>query len=196
MENNKLFRTAGWCALASAICLPLAMVSFMLSGTAPIAGMVGMIFEVISLLLLVFVFYELSVAHRSESKWLGFAGMIIMVVAIVVDVVSQQINSTFLFGLWYLLYSVPFLIFGYLAFRSDRMPRGLAVLVLLAGVITFIAGVVGLLGNPGLADSIQTFSIPFSLAWEIWLWRVLVSKKFTAAKPEPAVAGTGIVNSN
>ena len=188
MTNNKLFRTAGWCALVGAILFPLAMVSFILSGTAPIAGMIGMIFEILSLLLLVFVFYALSIAHRSESKWLGFAGLIILIAAIVVDVVSQQNGSTFLFGLWYLLFSLPFLIFGYLALRSTLMPRGLAVLVLLAGVITFAAGIIGLLGNPDMADSLQTFSIPFMLAWEVWLWRVLWSKKFTAASPELAIA--------
>jgi len=188
MTNNKLFRTAGWCALVGAILLPLAMVLFILSGTAPLAGMIGMIFEILSLLLLVFVFYALSIAHRSESKWLGFAGMIIMIAAIVVDVVSQQNGSTFLFGLWYLLFSLPFLIFGYLAFRSAQMPRVLAVLVLLAGGITFAAGIFGLLGNPDMADSLQTFSIPFMLAWEVWLWRVLWSKKFTTVSPELAVA--------
>lgn len=183
MNNNKLFRIAGWCALAGAICIPLALVSFILSGTAPIAGMIGMIFEILSLLLLVFVFYALSVAHRSESKWLGFAGMILLVIAIAVDVVSLQLNSTFLYGLWYFLYSLPFLIFGYLGLRSARMPHGLVVLVLLTGVVNFIAGDVGMLGNPGLADTIQQFSIPLYLAWAVWLWRVFVSAKFAAALP-------------
>jgi hypothetical protein len=186
--NSKLFRSAGWGALADAILLPLAMVSFVLSGAVPIAGMVGMLLEILSLLLLVFVFYALSVAHRSESRWLGFAGMILLVAALVVDVVSQQYQTSFLFGLWYLLFSLPFLIFGYLAWRSARMPRGLAVLALLTGAITFIAGVLGLLGNPAMADSIQQFAILFMLAWEVWLWRVLVSKKFAAASPVPVAA--------
>jgi hypothetical protein len=161
MNDTKLFRTAGWCALASVILIPIAMVLFIFSGSAPIAGMVGMIFEIISMLLLVYVFYALSVAHRSESKWLGFAGLILFIASIVVDVVSQQTQTAFLFGLFYLLFSMP--------------------LALLAGGITFIAGVIGLLGNSNLADSIQQFSILFMLAWAVWLWRVLVSKKFAAA---------------
>ena len=188
MNNNKLYRTAGWCALASAILIPLAMVSFIFSGSVPIAGMVGMTFEVICMLLLIYVFYALSVAHRSESKWLGFAGLILFIASIVMDVVSQQYQSTFLFGLFYLLFSLPYLIFGYLAWRSAWMPRGLAVLALLGGGITFIAGVIGLLGNPDLADSLQSISIFFMLAWAVWLWRVMVSKKIVAASPEPAVA--------
>jgi hypothetical protein len=183
MVNDRLFRTAGWCALSSAIFLILALVSFMAAGAAPSAGMVGMIFEILSLVLVVYVFYALSVAHRPESKWLGLAGTIIMVVAIVVDLVSQQFNNNLLFGLWYLLFSLPFLIFGYLGLRSARIPHALAVLALLGGGITFIAGFIDFLGNPGLADSIQSISILFTLAWEVWLWRLLVSKKFTAASP-------------
>ena len=185
MNNTKLFRTAGWCAFASALLVVLASVSFIFAGAAPSAGMVGMSFEVIGLLLLVFVFYALAVAHRAESKWLGFAGVILMIVALVVDIVSQQVNNTFLFGLWYLLFSLPFLIFGFLGFRSARMPRVLAILALLAGLIYFIAGVVGFLGNSSLSDSISTPAILFVLAWALWLWRVLLSKKFAAASSEP-----------
>ena len=188
MSNNKLFRTAGWCALVGALSMILAVVSFIFSGAAPFAGMVGMIFEIIGLLLLIFVFYALSVAHRSESKWLGLAGMLLMIAAIVVDVVDQQNSSTFLSGLWYLLFSLPFLIFGFLAFRSARMPRGLAVLALLAGVIGFVAGVAGWLVSLDMADNLNTLSIPFMLAWEVWLWRVLISNKFAAASPAPVAA--------
>jgi hypothetical protein len=114
--------------------------------------------------------------------------MLLLIAAIVVDVVDQQNSSTFLSGLWYLLFSLPFLIFGFLAFRSARMPRGLAVLALLAGVIGFIAGVAGWLVSLDMADNLNTLSIPFMLAWEVWLWRVLVSKKFAAPSPEPAAA--------
>ena len=185
MLNDKLFRTAGWCAFASALLMILAAGSFIFAGAAPFAGMVGMTFEVISLLLLVFVFYALAIAHRAESKWLGFTGMILLVVAIVVDVVSQQVNNTFFFGLWYFLFSLPFLIFGYLGLLSKRMPRVLAILALLAGAIYFIAGIVGWLGSPDLADNISTLSILFVLVWAVWLWRVLLSKKFADPSPEP-----------
>jgi hypothetical protein len=176
MENQKLFRTAGWCAIASVLLTVLAMVSFIFSGAAPSAGMIGMSFEVISLLLLVFIFYVLAIAHRAESKWLGFTGVILLVIALVVDIVSQQVNNTIL------------LIFGYLGLRSARMPRWLAMLALLGGGITFIAGVIGLLGNPNLADNIQQFSILFMLAWAMWLWRVLISKKFAVPSSEPVAA--------
>jgi hypothetical protein len=68
------------------------------------------------------------------------------------------------------------------------MPRGIAVLVLLVGVITFAAGIIGLLGNPDMADNLKQFSILFMLAWEVWLRRVLWSKKFAAASLGLAIA--------
>ncbi len=119
MSANKLFRTAGWCALAGAIAMIAAMVFFM------IAPMVGGILEYISLLLLVFVFCALYVAHRAESKWLSLAGLILLIAAIGTDVFSMANygNST-LGNLWYLLFSFPFLIYGFLTFRNARMPRG------------------------------------------------------------------------
>jgi hypothetical protein len=189
MSNNKLFRTAGWCALVGALSMVAAVVSFIFSGAAPIAGMVGGILEYISLLLLVFVFYALSIAHRSESKGLGLAGLILLIVAIVVDVVAYvNYGNTILSNLWFLLLSLPFLIFGFLAFRSARMPRGLAVVALLAGVTSFISGVGGLLGNQAIADNVGSFPFLFMLIWEVWLWLVFVSKKFATASPEPAAA--------
>jgi uncharacterized membrane protein YwaF len=183
MSANKLFRTAGWCALAGAIAMIAAMVFFM------IAPLVGGILEYISLLLLVFVFCALYVAHRAESKWLSLAGLILLIAAIGADVFSMANygNST-LGNLWYLLFSFPFLIYGFLSFRNARMPRGLAVVALLAGLILFVSGVIGLLGNPDLSDNVSTFAFLLILVWEVWLWRVFLSKKFTTISIETAAA--------
>jgi hypothetical protein len=183
MNNNRLFRTAGWCALASAILIILSMVSWMIGLN------VGGYLEIICLLLMGVVFYALYVTHRSEAKGLALAGVIFMIAAIVVEgfAMSNYGNLT-LSNLWYLLFSLPFLIFAYLGFRSARMSRWLAVLALVTGGLTFIAAVVGFLGNPDLSDGIETLSIPFMLVWEVWLWRVFLSKKFAAASPVPAVA--------
>jgi uncharacterized membrane protein YwaF len=160
-----------------------AMVSFF------IAGLVGGILEIISLLLLIFVFYALYIAHRTESKGLSLAGLILLIAAIGVDIVSMaNYGNITLSNLWYLLLSLPFLIFGFLAFRSQRMPRGLAVVALLAGVTFFIAGVVGLLGSPDMADNISLLSILLMLVWLVWLWRVFLSEKMTTSIPEAVTA--------
>jgi hypothetical protein len=176
MTNNNLFRIAGWCALAGAVSMVLAVVSFM------IVPVLGGILEILFLLLLIVVFYALYVAHSSESGVLSLVGLILLIAAIVVDVVSMQnYGSTFLSNLWYLLFSFPFLIFGFLAWRSNRMPRGLAVVALLAGVTYFISGVGGFLGSQALAENVSSLSILFVLVWLVWLWRVFLSKKFAAA---------------
>jgi hypothetical protein len=183
MTNNNLFRTAGWSALAGAIIMVVAMVSFML------APMLGGILEFLFLLLLIYIFCALYVVHRSESKGLSLAGLVLLVAAVVADVISMQnYGNTFLSNLWYLLFSFPFLIFGFLAWRSDRMPRGLAVLALLAGATYFISAVGGLLGSQAIAEGVSTLSILFVLVWLVWLWQVFLSKKFAVALVVPACA--------
>jgi hypothetical protein len=177
MTNNKLFRTAGWCALASALLMLAAFISFPLG-----AGMIGGVLEILGLLVLIFVFYALYVAHRSEAKGLSLAGFILVVAAIVVDVYSMINNGPpFLYNLWYLLLSLPFLIFGFLAYKSTRMPRGLAVLALVAGIFFFIAGVCGFIVGTDFADNVSLIAILAMFVWQFWLWRVFLSKKFASA---------------
>ena len=189
MYNNKFFRIAGWCALAGALSMVAAMVFFMLSGGSPVAGMVGGILEYISLLLLIFVFYALYIALRSESKGLSLAGLILLIIAIGVDIIANlNYGNITLSNLWYLVLSLPYLIFGFLAFRSTTMSRGFAVVGLLTGVTYFISGVGGLLGNQNLADNVSSLSAILMLVWQVWLWRVFLSRKFVTAIPEMATA--------
>jgi hypothetical protein len=177
MTENKLFRLTGWCALFGVLFMLAAMVSFPLG-----AGTLGGILEILFLLLLIIVFYGLYVAHRSESAGLALAGLLLLILAIGVDIVSMQNYGNALLGnLWYTLLSLPFLIYGFLAYRSARMPRGLAVVALLAGIFFFISGVGGFLVNPDFADNVSLISFLLMLVWLVWLWRVFLSKKFAAA---------------
>ena len=66
MTDNKFFRVAGWVTLVSALLMLAAFVSFPLG-----AGMVGGVLEILGLLGLIFVFYALNVAHRSQAKGLS-----------------------------------------------------------------------------------------------------------------------------
>ncbi len=184
MSNNKFFRIAGWCALAGALTMVAAVISFMLSTGSPAAGMIGGILEYISLLLMIFVFYALYVALRPESKILSLVGLILLIAAIVVDIVANiSYGNTTLGNLWYLLLSLPFLIYGYLSFRSARISRGFAIVGLLTGVTYFVAGLGGFLGSQNLADSVSSISAILMLVWELWVWRVLLSKNIVAVSP-------------
>jgi len=177
MTDNKFFRVAGWVTLVSALLMLAAFVSFPLG-----AGMVGGVLEILGLLGLIFVFYALNVTHRSQAKGLSLAGFILGVAAIAVDVYAMVNNGPpFLSNLWYFLFSLPFLIFGYLAFKGTKMPRGLAVVALVAGVFFLIAGVGGFLTGPDFADNISLIAILAMFVWQFWLWRIFLSKKFATA---------------
>lgn len=172
MSNNKLYRIAGWCALGCIVFMIAAMIFFII---APAAG--GAL-EILFLLMLAFVFYALFVTHRSESSTLSLAGLVLLGLAIVVDILSMlNYGNAFLSNMWYTLISLPFLIFGYLAFRSSKMPRGLAVVALIAGGFFLISGVGGFLGGQSFADTVSLISILAMAVWLIWLWRVFWSKK-------------------
>jgi hypothetical protein len=190
MFGKNLYRNAGWCALAAAILLVASSITFILSGEALTGVMVGVILLDIGLLLMAFVFYALYIVHRPESKVLGLAGLILWVISIGVSMASGTNSGNIpLNSLWNLLISLSFLIFGFLAWRSTRMPRGIAVVAILAGAIALIAGIGGLLGNLTILGNLSAFSQLFMLVWTIWLWRVLLSKKFAAsASPVPAAA--------
>jgi hypothetical protein len=176
MSNAKLFHTAGWGALASAVLMLAAIVSFM------IVPMLGGVLETLALLLLIFVFYALHVAYSAKAKGLSLAGLALGIAAVVVDLFSMaNYGNAFLSNLWYVLFSLPFLIFGYLAYRDSRMPRGLAIAALLAGVFFLVSGVGGFFMGTDFADNLSLIAILAMLVWLFWLWRVFWSKKFSAA---------------
>lgn len=178
MSNNKFFRSAGWWAFASAVLMIASIVALY------VAYNVGEILLTIFFLLLIVIFYALYIAHRSESNGLSLAGLILAFPAIGMAIAANLNGDNIIISYWgYLIVSLPFLIFGFLAFRSTRMSRGLAVVTLLTGVTYLISGVSGLLGSQAIAGSVSTLSTLLTLVWLVWLWRVFLSIKFTTASP-------------
>jgi hypothetical protein len=189
MSNNRLFRIAGWCALATLLLMVAAIVAFPLG-----AGTAGGALELTSFLGLTVVFYALYVEHRAESPGLSHVALVVWFPAAAVDVVSMaKYGNSFLGGLWYTLFSVPFLIFGLLAWRSTKMPRGLAIVALLTGVTYFVSGVSGLLGSQTIADNVSLIPTLSTLVWLGWMSRVFLSGRLAddwspvvhAARPQP-----------
>jgi hypothetical protein len=183
MSNSKFIRSAGWWAFASAVILILAFVALY------IAPSVGEILTIVFFLSLSLIFYALYVVFRSGSKGLSLLGLLLAILAIVFSIAANlnEDNVT----LSYLLYSIlslPFLIFGYLAFRSTRLSRGLAVVTLLTGVAYLISGVGGLLGSQSIFGTVSTLSTLLMLVWLFWFWRVFVSRKMAESLPEAAAA--------
>jgi hypothetical protein len=178
MSNNNLFRIAGWSAFVTA----LVMLAFhVFPGGAPAS--LAVILSIVTFLGLTVVFYALFVTHRPESAMLSLAGLALWLIVLVLELVGLVTNSVsmFLSNLGSLLWALPFLIFGFLAWRSTRMPRGVAVLALLAGAVSLVLGIVGFMGSAAIFDSGNLVLDILMLAWVVWLGIVFLSKKFAAA---------------
>jgi hypothetical protein len=177
MNKNNLFRFASWCALVTALLMVLIHV---VPSGAP--AIVGMIVGLAAMLGLTYVFYALYVAHRAESAGLSLAGLILWLLSLVLNLVSLVTSAlNFLSNVGSLLWALPFLIFGYLAWRSARMPRGLAALTLLTGLVYVILAVAGFMGSAGFVDTGNLVGDILMLVWLVWLWRTFLSKKFASA---------------
>ena len=178
MSNKQLFQIAGWCAFVTG----LVMLAFhVFPGGVPAA--LGMFFTIITLLGLTVVFYALYVAHRAESAGLSLAGLVLWLLVFVLNLFVLVTNNAnaFLSNLGSLLWALPFLIFGLLAWRSTKMPRGVAVLALLAGAVGLVLSVAGFMGSAAIVDSGNLVLDILMLAWVVWLGIVFLSKKFAAA---------------
>jgi hypothetical protein len=175
MKNNQLFRIAGGCALV--VALLMLAIHVVPSGTASI---IGMILSMGTMLGLTFVFYALYVAHRTESAGLSLAGLILWILSFGLNLIGffvTTVNNS-LSAVGSLLWALPFLIFGYLAYRSARMPRGLAVLALVTGVVYLLLGVAGFMGSAGVINGGNLVGDILMLGWLVWLGVVFLSKKF------------------
>jgi hypothetical protein len=176
MNKNNLFRIAGWCALVTGLLMLLIPVVQL------VPSVIGMILNIVILLGITIVFYTLYVAHRAESAGLSLVGLILWLLSLVLTVAGFLTTiSNSLSNLGSLLWALPFLIFGYLAWRSARMPRLLAVLALLIGVLYLLLGVAGFMGAAGFTNGGNLVGDILMLVWLVWLWRLFLSKKFAAA---------------
>jgi hypothetical protein len=185
MNKNNLYRIAGWCALVTALLTVL--IHLVPSGTLNI---VGLILQIVILVGLTFVIYALFIAHRAESAGLSLAGLIlgILILGLNLFTLVTNLNNTLINNVGTLLWSLPFLIFGFLAWRSTRMPRGLAVAALLTGISFLIATVAGMMGNEAVVNVVSLVADIFMLVWIVWLGIVFLSKKFASVAPVPVAA--------
>jgi hypothetical protein len=176
MKNNQLFQIAGWCALAAAL-LMLA-IHVLPSGTS---NMIGLIITIGTMLGLTVVFYALYYFHRVESAQLSLTGLVLWILAFVLNLFSLiGVLNTFLGYLASFFWLLPFLIFGYLAYQTAKIPRGLAVVALLCGISLLIATAAGIMGSDGVVNAVSLIADIFMLVWAVWLGFVFMSKKFTA----------------
>jgi hypothetical protein len=133
----------------------------------------GAVVEILFLVMLAIIFYGLYVAHRSEWAGLSLAGLVLGILALVTNLVSMaNYGNTVLSNLWYLMLSLPLAVFGFLGYRSGRMPRVLSVLILLAGILFLVTGVGGFAVGAEFSDNISLIPFVMLVVSLVWLSRV------------------------
>ena len=180
MSNSNLFRIAGYAAIVS----PLLWVVALGSGVVNPA-LTGTIFAVASIVFLVPV-YALYIVHRAELSGLALGAALLTAIGLIVTLFAGDpavpANAT-LYGVSAVIFGVGIVLFGWLAYKSTKMPRGLAIIALIAGALSLVSGF-AYLGGPGLLDlaNLLNFAsiIPFFI-WMIWLGRLFLSGKLATA---------------
>ncbi|NOH02655.1 MAG: hypothetical protein HND47_12205 [Chloroflexi bacterium] len=170
MSSNNLFRYGGIPAIASAVLYVLALGTGFATGGAPSA--VGMALTVVSILSFLVVVYALYVAHRSEGPGMSLIAMLAAGGGTLGGLFLDPTKITPLFGVVALVYGIGVTLFGWLAHRSPKMPRGMGIVVIVTGVLSLILAAVAFAGGSveifGLLNLVLT--VPY-VVWLIWLGR-------------------------
>ncbi|CAG0953554.1 hypothetical protein GPROT1_00276 [Gammaproteobacteria bacterium] len=179
MSNRNLFRIAGF---STFLTLVLYLGGFGVGAANP--ALVGPFLAVASIVFLVVV-YALYVVHRAESSGLAIGAALLTAVGLIVSVLAGDPNTptNILYAVSAIIFGVGIVLFGWLAYNSAKMPRGLAIAALVAGALSLSAGFFDLGGN-GLLDVANLLNfgsiIPF-FVWMIWLGRLFLTGKLTTA---------------
>ncbi len=170
MSNNSLFRYSGFAAIASAVLYILVLATAIAAGGAPSA--VGFILTIVSTLLYLLAMFALYITHRSEAPGISLIAVLASAAGSVGGLFLDPTKITALFGLLALVFGIGLLLFGWLAYRSPKMPRGMGVVVIVTGVLSLILAVVAFAGGSaeifGLLNLVLT--VPY-VVWLIWLGR-------------------------
>lgn len=170
MSNNNLFRYSGIAAISSAVIYVLTLAVGIATGDA--SSTVGVILTIVSILLFLLVTYALYVVHRRESAGISLIALILAGGGTIGGLFLDPTKITPLFGLVALVYGIGLALFGWLAYRSPKMPRGMGIVVIVTGVLALILAAVAFAGGGieifGLVNLILT--VPY-VVWLIWLGR-------------------------
>jgi hypothetical protein len=178
MSNNNLYRIAGYAAILTTV---LWLGGFGIGAVNP--ALVAPLLAVASIVFLVVV-YALYVVHRSESSGLALGAALFTVVGLTVSLLAGDPSvpaNAMMYGISAVVFGVGIILFGWLAYKSSKMPRGLAIAALIGGALSLIAGFF-YLGGAGLLDLANTLNfgsiVPF-FVWMIWLGRLFLTGKLT-----------------
>lgn len=173
MTTNTLFRIVGLAAFVTGVAAAALFIVILME---PSSELYFMIPGIVTSVALIPVLYGLYAVLRSESPVLSAVGFALGVLSQAISIpltiapitwVTDYMFSL-LFGIADVLLGVALLLFNYLGYRGNRMPRVLCVLGIIAAVVVF-AGV--------MEDVANLLSIPIVALWVFWLGYLFVSNK-------------------
>lgn len=150
------------------------MVSFfVIISIAPSSSM-GVLLALAGILILTPVFYALYLIHHSESAILSHVGFIFWFPAGALDMASLlNHENTMIYIIDCFIFSVPLMIFGFLAFKSKKMPNGIAIMALLSGVFYLMSGMATFYNTEMIGMYTGFGGLVFMLIWFTWLFFIL-----------------------
>jgi hypothetical protein len=178
MSNNNLSRLGGYASFLTPL---LYIGGFALSAVNP--ALVPLLLAVASIVFLVVV-YALYVVHRTESSGLALGAALLTAVGLIVSLLAGDPSvpaNAMMYGISAVVFGVGIILFGWLAYKSSKMPRGLAIAALIAGALSLVGGFFYLSGTGmlDLANILNFVSIIPFFVWMIWLGRLFLTGKLT-----------------
>lgn len=167
MSDKKVIQIARWCALLAV----MLMISFFVIFSIAPESNIGELLAITGIFILTPVFYALYLIHRSESTTISLVGLIFWFPAGVLDMISLlNHENTTIYAIDSLIFSVPLILFGFLALKSTKMSNGAAIMALLSGVFYLISGIATFF-IPGIIGMYSGLGgLVFMLVWFVWLF--------------------------
>ena len=180
MSTSTLFRVAGYSAIVT---LVLWIGGFAIGAVSP--ALVGPALALAAIIFLV-VIYALYLVHRTESSGLALGATLLTALGMIVSLFAGDPSvptNAFFYGTCTVVFGVGIVLLAWLAFNSPKMPRGLAIAVLIMGIMSLVAGVfyLGGAGMLDIANLLNFGSIIPSIVWMLWLGRLFLSGKMATA---------------
>ena len=167
MTDKKVIQIAKWCALFAAIL----MISFIVIFSIAPESSIGVFLAMAGIFILTPVFYALYLIHHSEARIMGLLGLIFWFPAGALDLISllNHENAT-IYAIDSIIFSLPLVIFGYLALISSKMPNGVGLIALISGLLYLISGMATFLIPGNIAMYSGFGGLLFMLIWFVWLF--------------------------
>jgi hypothetical protein len=185
MNSQSIIRYGGIAAIVSAVLYIVSMALWMSAGEAGSPPPAAAAAYAASSLVFVVALVALYVVHRSEAPGLSLAAALLLGIALVASIFVDPTDVTNpILLIMTACYGVGSLLLGWLAYRNPRLPRGLAVLLLLIGVLSLIMIVPMVVGAADVVDIANLVVGILYIVWALWLGWVFI--KGAAAMSQPA----------